>query len=716
MACSMRVGRRYRRRWVLRVRGIQFMCGTGVTARTWMCTKRLTLEGEGADVVTVTAADFGDHVFEVTADYVNISMFTVTGVTSFLYAGIYLDGVDHCNITENTASCNYNGIYLYYSSNNTLVNNTANSNNCYGIGLHYSSDNMLASNNASNNERGICPWSSNSNTLTNNTANSNSDNGIYLEYSSDNMLVNNTMSENVHNFYVLGYSLSEYIQNIDISNTVDGKPIYYWVGEQDKTIPRDAGFVGVVNCTNITVRDLTLTNNREGVLFAYTENSRIENVTVSNNWYGIRLEYSSNNTLASNNASDNDDGVWLSCSSSNTLTGNTASNNDCGIILCDSSNNTLANNKMSGNTYNFGVFGVYRFSLSEYTQNIDISNTVDGKPIYYCVDQKDRQIPSDAGFVGVVNCTNITARDMTLTNNWDGVLFAYTENSRIENVSTSNNERGIGLHYSNSNTLTDNTASNNWGGIGIYLYYSSSNTLASNTASNNYIGIYLTSSSDNNITCNLVQSNTDRAFSLCDGSTSNNISFNNIIESGNYNAATGGYEWQFENYQSDDVDACDNWWGTTDNDAINASIYDWNDDSDRGNVTCLPKLEQPTHCTPTPEGVHTFTTADAAIALQIAAGSRGYNSHWDVSGDNRVTSLDALMILQAAAGNPEVPSGGCKGLDQNVLRRYDHEKSGLIESNEMETAKIGYENNYEAQSDYEQILYAYEHKCLVEPK
>ena len=45
-----------------------------------------------------------------------------------------------------------------------------------------------------------------------------------------------------------------------------------------------------------------------------------------------------------------------------------------------------------------------------------------------------------------------------------------------------------------------------------------------------------------------------------------------------------------------------------------------------------------------------FTTADAVIALQIAVGSRPPDQHWDVSGDGRVTFLDALTILLAAAG------------------------------------------------------------------
>ncbi|MCK4460052.1 MAG: dockerin type I repeat-containing protein [Methanosarcinales archaeon] len=50
------------------------------------------------------------------------------------------------------------------------------------------------------------------------------------------------------------------------------------------------------------------------------------------------------------------------------------------------------------------------------------------------------------------------------------------------------------------------------------------------------------------------------------------------------------------------------------------------------------------------------TAADAVIALEIAAGSRSFDSAADVSGDGQVTSLDALMILQAAAGEIELGS------------------------------------------------------------
>ncbi|MEA3281604.1 MAG: hypothetical protein U9Q68_03450, partial [Euryarchaeota archaeon] len=46
------------------------------------------------------------------------------------------------------------------------------------------------------------------------------------------------------------------------------------------------------------------------------------------------------------------------------------------------------------------------------------------------------------------------------------------------------------------------------------------------------------------------------------------------------------------------------------------------------------------------------STTDAVIALAIAAGSCEYDPRLDVSGDGRVTSLDALIILQAAGSEP----------------------------------------------------------------
>jgi len=152
--------------------------------------KRVTLIGDGADVVTVRAADEGDHVFNVTADYVDISGFNVTGATEWDRGGICLNDVNKCTISNNTASGNCYGIYLSSSSNNNLTNNTANSNNYGGIRL-WSSNN----NNLTNNYGGIRLWSSNNNILLGNTASDNS-RGIDLYFSSNNTLTHNTANSN----------------------------------------------------------------------------------------------------------------------------------------------------------------------------------------------------------------------------------------------------------------------------------------------------------------------------------------------------------------------------------------------------------------------------------------------------------------------------------------------------------------------------------------
>ena len=149
--------------------------------------KRLTLEGDGADVVTVTAANAESHVFYVTMDWVNISGFTVTGATGsdpHYAAGIYLYNAEHCNIFDIIASNNYYGICLgYSSSNNVITNNTANSNSQCGIYLYSSNTNTLTSNTITNNNNyGTCLYySSNDNTIYHNNL---IDNTYYNAYDS----------------------------------------------------------------------------------------------------------------------------------------------------------------------------------------------------------------------------------------------------------------------------------------------------------------------------------------------------------------------------------------------------------------------------------------------------------------------------------------------------------------------------------------------------
>jgi uncharacterized repeat protein (TIGR01451 family) len=159
--------------------------------------KRLTIRSEnGAASTTVNALYPNDHVFEVTADYVNISGFSVKGATGIMDAGIHLGG-DHCNISDNIASDNYVGIVGEWSNYNTISSNTV-SNNNYGIGLRGSSDNMISGNTASNGHLGIGLRGSSDNAISSNTA-SNNDYGIHLYSSSNNNLIYDNYFNNIQN-------------------------------------------------------------------------------------------------------------------------------------------------------------------------------------------------------------------------------------------------------------------------------------------------------------------------------------------------------------------------------------------------------------------------------------------------------------------------------------------------------------------------------------
>jgi parallel beta-helix repeat protein len=140
-------------------------------------------------------------------------------------------------------------------------------------------------------------------------------NGILLIESSNCILSQNTMIDNDYNFGVEGHELSHFLNEVNETNTVDGKPILYLVNAQSylvdsQTYP-NTGFVAIVNSTDVIVKDLNLKSNRQGVLLAYSDDSLVQNVTVSNNTVGIELVQSSNNMIYESNITDNDIGVRL---------------------------------------------------------------------------------------------------------------------------------------------------------------------------------------------------------------------------------------------------------------------------------------------------------------------------------------------------------------------------------------------------------------------
>ena len=457
----------------------------------------LTIISENGSASTVVqAASTNDHVFEVTANYVNVSGFTAKGATGWPKAGIYLGtSVEHCNVSDNNVSNNNYGIYLDSSSNNnTFTSNTANSNYNYGIYMDSSDNNTFTCINALNNNYGIYMHSSDYNNLSGNTVNENGDCGIYLDHSSSNNLSGNTF---VNDGLFVWYS---YHNTVEDNNTVNGKPLVYLEDASDCSVEEDAGQVILVNCDNVTVEDQDLSNTTVGIELLGTTNSLITSNTASNNYYGIYLRSSDNNNLTSNTVNENDNyGIYMYSSDSNNLSGNTFVND--------------------------GLFVQYSY------HNTVEDNTVNGKPLVYLEDASDCSVEEDAGQVILVNCDNVTVEDQDLSNTDVGIELWGTTNSLItSNTANSNDWYGIYMSSSSNNNLSGNTALDN--NYGIYMHSSSNNnTLTGNTANeNDNYGIYMSYSSNNNtLTSNTVNENGNYGIYMS-SSDSNNLSGNTALD------------------------------------------------------------------------------------------------------------------------------------------------------------------------------------------
>lgn len=328
-----------------------------------------------------------------------------------------------------------------------------------------SKNNRILNNDLYNNSQGIYLQDSDCNTLMGNNASGNSFYGIDLERSGCNVLKDNIMTGNKNNFRLSGNEEEHFDNQIDISNLVNHKPIYYTKNAKNTVYDTliNAGTFFCISCINITIKDMSLESNAYGVFLWNTSFGRIENISVSNNGNGISLLNSSNITLSKNNATGNYNGINMEFSDgNNSLTGNNATGNYNGFYLYFSGNNTLFDNMVLNNT-GYGILT----AGSNY--NDFMNNNV-----------------SD--------------------NNGYGIYLGGSSENILSNNTASKNRVGIILDSSSNNMIKSNNALNNEDN-GIYLGYSIGNTVFSNNASDNENGIYLWYSGSNDLKNNIIRKN-----------------------------------------------------------------------------------------------------------------------------------------------------------------------------------------------------------------
>jgi len=516
--------------------GDNILVGPGEYEEEVIVEKPLTIQSTDGPKSTIVS-NVGYTTFRLDSNNVTLSGFTIKNAQN----GIFIEKFDSCTITNNIITRNYKGILIYgnydsLSTSHTISNNKITDNDQSGIYLgghacyNTVSNNLMAKNDAA----GITVYQhSEYNIIKNNTVRNNVDNGIYLVgsgystvrhneiydneiygihslHSYNNKLRNNTMYDNKYNFRITGElpKSFDYTHDIDTSNLIEGKSMYYFVEESDKDVPSDAGFVGLVDCENILVSDVNVSKTGSGILLVRTNNSIIKNSVVRDNLHGILALYSNYNTIENIYGTRNDDtAVRIEYSRENKIFLNNLSENSYrygdGLELYNCNNHTIGNNTVNENggsginimvsehcnvlsniaNYNHNGYGVYVGSNSDYNDvndNILIGN------------DKSNIALSASQYNHIINNNLDSSQDGS------GVRLDYSSFNLIDNNKIIDNDF-VGVYISNSdlNTVTNNSIETNYA-QGVHIRNSDENIIRSNYISDNQKGIRIESMSEYN--------------------------------------------------------------------------------------------------------------------------------------------------------------------------------------------------------------------------
>lgn len=285
-----------------------------------------------------------------------------------------------------------------------------------------------------------------------------------------------------------GQSYSTIQAAIDAPETLDGHALLVASGTHHEHVTVDKSLSLIGDERGTTIVDGMGTGT---VVYVTAHDVEIRNFTIRNGIVGLWLDHARNSRIINNTLQDGSYGIRLYDSGNSEVVGNRVCGYTFfGMEIKASGNCTLRDNSMVENAYNFGVNGN---ALSDFLNDIDTSNTVNGQPVRYLINQRNLVIDSftfeDRGYLGFVNCANISVEHLTVQDNIQGLLFAFTVNASIRRVNATANWNGIYVAHSVNTVVSENEANGNFD-YGIKFFNSSRSTAhGNNVDSNGWAGI-----------------------------------------------------------------------------------------------------------------------------------------------------------------------------------------------------------------------------------
>lgn len=447
---------------------------SGVYYEHVVLNKSISLIGESKETTAIDALGFGT-AFTIVSDNASITGFTVHNagqlwgppvgegypdscvlangvlnvrvegnVLADAAVGVWVSNSSYTSVVGNIVTGSvYAGIVGYASSNISIQWNTVERSGSTGVLLDFGCVNSTISDNRlTNNLKGLeLNDASTANRIERNVFSSNGvsivmNNSGSALVSSRNIFRDNNMSGNQRNLVVWGSLLWSFMQDIDSSNLIDGRKIYYLIGLRDLAITPSScpnlGYLALIDSLDVSVRDIIIPRNGDGMLLAASFTCEITNLTISGNsgplmWGGLTFWGSNANTVSNSHFSNNSYGVAFLTSDHNRIYRNTFIANQRHVVSDFASPfSNQSSGYYSSNTWNNDVEGNHwsdyrgvdadEDGIGDTPYVIDASNA-DNRPLILV--WSDRTPPTiEIYYPGGLDSPGFVARSSSLTIIW----------------------------------------------------------------------------------------------------------------------------------------------------------------------------------------------------------------------------------------------------------------------------------------------------------
>jgi len=245
------------------------------------------------------------------------------------------------------------------------------------------------------------------------------------------------------------------------------------------TIHHTAYGIYASSASNLSIM-ATLHHNTYGLYLRKTEDCQVSHVVLHNNTYALYLHEGRTTLLANAILQDNDKGMIMINTSTNSVNGSFFEGNRIGIEATDSEHNEIYQSTITANHHGLVLSKSSPTNIistlfldNEYSIDIEGSTsedflqyfelcTVNGKPVEYLINETSRSlIDTSFGYLGLVNCVNITIDAVDSQPNGEGMLVVNCSDIKIANSTFAGHIDGLVCMHISDSKITNTSVSTN---------------------------------------------------------------------------------------------------------------------------------------------------------------------------------------------------------------------------------------------------------------